>query len=446
MENLTLPDNSILMKKRFLYGVATSSYQIEGDVESRLPCIWDTFCKQESAIVDGSDGAKACEHIKRWEQDLDMIASLHVDAYRFSISWPRVMHQNGTINEVGIKFYEALVDGLTARGIKSFVTLYHWDLPQYLEDNGGWLNRATSFAFAQYAETIAKRLGDKVASYATFNEPFCSAYLGYEVGVHAPGVKGVYAGRTAAHHILLAHGLGMKKLRKHLTQAQLGIVVNVTPCYRVSDLNDDIIATKKANEYINHWYIKPLFDKRYPDIFNELKPDQKPPIEEEDFDIISQPMDFIGINYYTRLTYSAPRECDQFYYEREALPPKTDMGWEIYPQALTDILLELNSSYSLPPVYITENGAAMPDKIVNDEVKDYARVDYFQQHLLAVHHAVEAGVNIKGYFAWSLMDNFEWAEGLSKRFGLVYVNYATQKRTLKTSAHAYSQLLKSRTE
>lgn len=444
MKMISVPDNSPLLKKRFLYGVATSSYQIEGDVSSRLPCIWDTFCKKEAAIIDNTDGTVACEHIQRWEADLDLIQSLHVDAYRFSVSWPRVMNKDGSVNARGMKFYSDLVDGLKQRGLKSFMTLYHWDLPQHLEDQGGWLNRNTAEHFAHYAQTVAQHFGDRVDSYATFNEPFCSAYLGYEAGIHAPGKTGVQNGRTAAHHILLAHGYGVKAIRKHTQKAQVGIVLNFTPCYPASDSAEDREAAKLANEYINHWYIKPLFDKCYPDIFARLPENHKPPVHENDFDIMAQNIDFLGLNYYTRLTYSAPKTAGEFYFENAALPPRTDIGWEIYPQALVDILIELNEHYSLPPIYITENGAAMADTLENGEVSDFDRVEYFHKHLNAVHTAIESGVNIQGYFAWSLMDNFEWAEGLSKRFGLVYVDYETQQRIPKKSALAYRDFVSSR--
>ena len=238
----------------------------------------------------------------------------------------------------------------------------------------------------------------------------------------------------------------MKAIRSHTHKAKVGIVVNVTPCYPCTDSNEDEIARTHANEYINHWYIKPLFDGCYPDVISALLENERPPIEDGDFETIRQPMDFIGINYYTRLTYSAPQEGDTLYHEHEANPPKTDIGWEVYPQALTDILIELNNAYDLPPIYITENGAAMADKLINNKVDDADRIAYFQGHLMAVHNAIESGVDIRGYFAWSLMDNFEWAEGLSKRFGIVYVDYSTQVRTLKNSAIAYRTFISNRAE
>ncbi|NKF51688.1 beta-glucosidase [Shewanella sp. WXL01] len=439
---ITVPTESPMASKAFTFGVATASFQIEGAADTRLPCIWDTFCATKGKIRDGSDGKQACEHVKLWKQDIDLIESLGVDAYRLSISWPRVIHQDGSLNQQGVDFYIQLLDELNQRGIKPFVTLYHWDLPQHIEDNGGWLNRETAYLFADYAGKISQALGDRVYSYATFNEPFCSAYLGYEVGIHAPGKASVKDGRQAAHHILLAHGLAMKVLQTNSPNSKNGIVLNFTPCYAATESEADIHATKLADEYMNQWYIKPLFDGCYPDSFASLG-DNTPTIEAGDFDIIKQPLDFLGINFYTRAVYTA---CDDMQYQQIDMPdkPKTDIGWEIYPQAFTDLLTSLNELYPLPEVYITENGAAMADKLENGQVNDQDRIDYYQQHLNAVDAAINQGVNVVGYFAWSLMDNFEWAEGYLKRFGIVYVNYETQERTIKNSGLAYRNLLNAR--
>ncbi|GGW75777.1 beta-glucosidase [Alteromonas halophila] len=374
-----------------------------------------------------------------------LLKTLGVDAYRFSISWPRVMTEAGTLNQAGIDFYVALLDELNALKVKPFVTLYHWDLPQYLEDRGGWLNRQTAFEFKKYVSKVAQAFGDRVYAYATLNEPFCSAYLGYEVGVHAPGRKGRQLGRGAAHHLLLAHGLGMQALKADAPNARHGIVLNFTPCYANSSGKGDITAAEKADQYINQWYMQPVMEGRYPDVINELDDGDKPPVEDGDMAIICQPLDFLGVNFYTRLFYSAPKQPGELYYEHAHRAPMTDIGWEIYPQALTDLLLSLHNRYKLPPVYITENGAAMADELTDGEVKDDKRIDYYAQHLKAVEAAMRKGVNVSGYFAWSLMDNFEWAEGYEKRFGIVYVDFATQTRTLKNSALAFKQLLARRT-
>ncbi len=432
-------------RRDFTYGVATAAFQIEGGTEQRLPCIWDTFCATKGKIADGSNGKLACDHFTNWRDDIALIQSLGVDAYRLSISWPRVMTKQGELNSAGVKFYLDILTELQAKGIKAFVTLYHWDLPQYLQDQGGWLNRQTAFEYANYVDKISAAFAGKVSSYATFNEPFCSAFLGYEVGVHAPGITGKEFGRKAAHHILLAHGLGMQKLQQNSPNTANGIVLNFTPCYARTNTESDIKAAELADQYINQWYIKPLFDKSYPEIIEQLPLACQPDIHSGDLDIIAQPLDFLGVNYYTRLTYSAPKQDGEFYFEHEHMEPKTDIGWEIYPNALTELLVSLNKRYQLPPIYITENGAAMADKVADDgEVYDYDRLAYYQSHLLAVHSAIEQGVNVQGYFAWSLMDNFEWAEGYLKRFGIVRVDYDTQIRTVKLSGKAYAELVKSR--
>ncbi|NQY18384.1 GH1 family beta-glucosidase [Alteromonas sp.] len=443
MQEINLPSNSMMLSKDFLFGVATSSFQIEGDRNGRLDCIWDTFCAQENTIEDGTNGDEACKHIELWKQDVALIDNLGVDAYRLSISWPRVMNQDGTVNEIGIRFYINLVDELKRRGMKVFVTLYHWDLPQYLEDQGGWLNRDTAYAFAQYAEVVANALGEKVHAYATLNEPFCSAYLGYEVGIHAPGITGVDNGRKAAHHLLLAHGLALKVLNKYCPNSQNGIVLNFSTCHGATDSQADKRAAQLADDYHNQWYLTPIVEGKYPEVIDRLDDADKPDIHEGDMAIISQPIDYLGINYYTRTVYEGT-DNDWF----EVVPPTTTeltaMGWEITPDAFTELLVDLHQRYTLPPIYITENGAAMDDKLVNGEVNDDDRTAYFHTHLNAVNSAIEKGVDIRGYFAWSLMDNFEWALGYKKRFGIVYVDYKTQKRTLKQSALAYSKLVKSR--
>ncbi|QQX81851.1 beta-glucosidase [Shewanella sp. KX20019] len=440
---ISLPLNSIMQKSDFIFGVATASFQIEGGVDSRLPCIWDTFCQTPNKIRDNSDGSVACDHINLWQQDVDLIDSLNVDAYRFSISWPRVINAEGELNQQGVDFYIGLLDKLIAKGIKPYVTLYHWDLPQHLEDKGGWLNRDTAYKFRDYADLISKALGNRVTSYATLNEPFCSAYLGYEAGIHAPGIKGREFGKKAAHHLLLAHGLAMQVLQKNCPDALNGIVLNFTPCYPASDSTADRNASSIADAHFNQWYIKPLFDKCYPDVIETLPAIERPDILDGDMEIIAQPLDFMGVNFYTRAVYQA---CTYHQFKQIEVPdvPHTDIGWEIYPKALTELLVSLNDIYQLPPLYITENGAAMDDKMVNAAVNDEGRIQYYHQHLNAVNDAIEAGVNVKGYFAWSLMDNFEWAEGYLKRFGIIYVDYQTQQRTLKNSGKAYREFISKR--
>ncbi|RJF33043.1 GH1 family beta-glucosidase [Pseudoalteromonas gelatinilytica] len=435
-----LPDSSLL-KPEFTFGVATASFQIEGARDKRLDCIWDTFCEKPGAIADQSHGDVACDHVARWQQDVEMIADLAVDAYRLSISWPRVMLQDGSVNEQGMAFYAQLLSALKARNIKTYVTLYHWDLPQYLEDNGGWLNRDTAYKFKEYTELVTQHLGHLVDSFATLNEPFCSAYLGYEVGVHAPGIKSQQAGRQAAHHLLLAHGLAMQVLRKNCPDTEAGIVLNFSPTYPLTA--NDKKAAELADQYHNQWYIKAVLEGAYPSLLDDLADEVKPTIIAGDMAIISQAVDFIGVNYYTRIHYK--NTADGWFEEASLTDVRvTDMGWEVYPQGLTELLVSLHQQYDLPKMYITENGAAMADTLENGEVNDIERVDYYHTHLNAVCDAIRQGVDIQGYFAWSLMDNFEWAYGYEKRFGLVYIDYQSQQRILKESAKQYRALLKQR--
>ncbi len=443
MPNLSLPVDSPLLNREFIFGVATSSYQIEGSRDDRLDSIWDTFCAQPGRIADGSNGDIACEHIDRWADDVELIDYLGVDAYRLSISWPRVVTSEGQPNPRGLAFYSTLINALNARDIKVFVTLYHWDLPQYLEDRGGWLNRQTAYEFEKYADIVSHHLGNSVYAYATLNEPFCSAYLGYELGIHAPGKTGRANGRQAAHHLLLAHGLAMPVLRSNAPASLHGIVLNFSTSYAVSASTADQQAAALADEYLNHWYAMPVLAGTYPSVMDQLALHERPHIEPQDMALICQPIDYLGVNFYNPSRYKAGD--DQWF---EQVPPNntevTDMGWEVNPDSFTDLLLQLHQRYDLPPVYITENGAATIDELKDGQVHDAQRIAYFQGHLNAVDTAIRQGVDIRGYFAWSLMDNFEWALGYLKRFGIVYVDYKTQQRTVKHSGLAYRNLIKTR--
>ncbi len=444
-KKIQLPADSPMTRKSFLFGVAAASFQIEGGADTRLESIWDRFCAKPDKIADGSDGLVACDHFNRWEADIDLIEQLGVDAYRLSVSWPRVMHKDGTLNSEGADFYVRILDRLAEKNIKAFVTLYHWDLPQHLEDQGGWLNRDTAYKFAEYVDAITKVFGDRVHTYTTLNEPFCSAYLGYGVGVHAPGLSGPDEGRIAAHHLLLGHGLAMEVLSRNSPDTDNGIVFNFSPYHPETDSEADKIAAKAADDLFSQWFIQPVMDGKYPDIIDTMSAAEKPVICDGDMAIISKPIDYIGINYYTR---EIIRASDTARFEKsEAGPlPRTDIGWEIYSDGLTEVLLDMHNRYKLPPIYITENGAAMKDVITPDGVQDHDRLGYYQNHLMAVHNAIKAGVDIRGYFAWSLMDNFEWAEGYAKRFGIVYVDYETQERTIKASGYAYRDFVGSRTK
>lgn len=427
----------------FLFGASTSSFQIEGAANQRHLSIWDTFCATPGKISDGSNGNVACDHFTRWREDVALLADLGMDAYRLSISWPRVINPDGSLRGEGVDFYLALLDHLNDCGIRPFVTLYHWDLPQFIEDDGGWLNRDTAFRFRDYADHVTKELGSRVYSWATLNEPFCSAFLGYESGVHAPGFRDSALARTAAHNLLLAHGLAMPVLQKNSPDSHNGIVLNFTPSYAATDSEEDRLAAKHADEVFNQWFISPLMEGKYPTAIDELPEGDRPEICPGDMELMNYPMDFLGVNYYTRAVYRADRSRP-FVRLAPSRLPLTEMGWEICPEACTELLVSLSRRYSLPPVYITENGVAMNDAVIDGQINDFDRVKFFQDHIDAVNAAMDQGVDVRGYFAWSLMDNFEWAEGYQKRFGLVYVDYATQKRTVKLSGLSFRDMLRRR--
>jgi beta-glucosidase len=426
----------------FVWGVATSAFQIEGAAlaDGKGPSIWDEFCRVPGAIADGGNGDIACDHYHRLESDLDLIADLGVTAYRFSISWPRVQPTgSGAVNPEGLAFYERLVDGLLKRGIQPYATLYHWDLPAELQRrDGGWLSRDTAYRFADYAQIVMRHLGDRVASLATHNEPWVSAVLGYERGVFAPGLKDRRVAYQASHHLLLSHGLALKAMRSMRVQAELGIVLNMSPVYPATESEPDVQQARIEDGHLIRWYSDALFKGQYPaDILDHLGADA-PLIQSGDAEIIAQPCDFLGINYYhpTVSSSSIPTAPAT----RGARV--TDMGWEVAPHRLAELLIRLHRDYRLPPILITENGAAYRDSMVDGRVEDELRLQYIESHVLAVAEAMEHGVNAKGYFVWSLLDNFEWAEGYRKRFGIVHVDYETQQRTLKRSAEWYRSLMR----
>jgi beta-glucosidase len=427
----------------FVWGVATSAYQIEGAAaqDGRGPSIWDSFCRREGTIADGSSGDVACDHYHRWAADLDIVAGLGVDAYRFSVAWPRVQpNGHGAWNEKGLDFYDRLVDGLLARGIKPYLTLNHWDLPDALQAGGGWAQRDTVHRFVDYAVGIGRRFGDRLASITTHNEPWVMAVLGHETGLFAPGLKSRALAMQAAHHLLLSHGLAVQALRALAGPADLGIVLNLSPTYPATDSAADHDKARIEDGRLLRWYMDPLFKGAYPaDIVDFLGADA-PQMEAGDLAAIATPIDFLGINYYSRSVVSADGPWDA---HRSGLPI-TDMGWEVYPQGLTDLLLRLHRDYPVPPLYVTENGGAFRDEWVGGRIHDGDRIDYIARHIGAVAEALKRGVPMAGYMVWSLLDNFEWASGYAKRFGIVHVDYATQVRTLKDSAHWYRDFLGAR--
>jgi beta-glucosidase len=420
----------------FAWGVATSAFQVEGaaHAEGRGDSIWDEFCRRPGAIRDGSSGEQACDHYHRVAEDIGLIASLGANAYRFSIAWPRVQPQGaGPWNERGFDFYERLVDGLLARGIAPYLTLYHWDLPQALQEHGGWANRATVLRFAEYAAEVSRRLGDRVATIATHNEPWVVAVLGHEAGTFAPGLKNQKLAMQVSHHLLLSHGLALQALRAQGCAAPLGIVLNQAPVHATTDAPEDLARARLDDGLTIRWYMDALLRGHYPQDVLEFLGEDAPQVEADDLDVIRQPLDFLGINYYTRNLSGTGAPLQPIDIGREV----TDMGWEVFPGGLTELLLRLQADYRLPPIYITENGAAYSDRLVSGRVADAERTRYLQRHIAAMADALEGGVDLRGYFVWSLLDNFEWADGYSKRFGIVHVDYTTQRRTLKDSALWY---------
>lgn len=423
----------------FTWGVATSSYQIEGAVaeDGRGPSIWDTFCAVPGNVRDGSSGAVACDHYRRFPEDIALMRELGVGAYRLSVAWPRVIPTgNGRVEPRGLDFYERLVDALLAAGITPWVTLYHWDLPQALQDAGGWPARATAEAFVPYVEAVVRRLGDRVDHWITHNEPWCVSMLGYLLGEHAPGHRDRVGALAAAHHLLLSHGLAVPVIRAHSPRAKVGITLNFTPADAAGPEHAD--AARRFDGWFNRWFLDPICGRGYPaDVVADRVADRSLPSGELDWlrpgdlDTIAVPTDFLGVNYYTREVSGGRGEGE-----------RTDIGWEVHPASFEGLLVRLHEEYRVPRIVVTENGAAYHDGPGADgRVRDTRRVAYLASHLGAVSNAIERGVPVDGYFAWSLMDNFEWAFGYEQRFGLVHVDYATQKRTPKDSARFYRDVV-----
>ena len=420
----------------FVWGVATSAFQIEGaaSADGRGPSTWDTFCRKPGAIADGSNGDVACDHYNRWQSDLDIVASLGVNAYRFSVSWSRVQPSGmGPWNEKGFAFYDQLIDGLLERGVQPYLTLNHWDLPEGLHERGGWVNRDT----VDYAREVGRRLCDRVKSITTHNEPWVISTLGYEQGIFAPGIMDRACAMQASHHLLLSHGLTMQALRADGIQSDIGIVLNLSPVHSATNQKADVDKSKLEDGRLVRWYMDPLFGRGYPQDVLEFLGHDSPKVMPGDMAAISEPMNFLGLNYYSRSVVSAKGAWDV----RSSGRDVTDMGWEVYPEGLTELLVRLDRDYDVPPMFVTENGGAFKDTLINGRVHDDDRTAYIAQHIAAVSEAMQQGVRMSGYMVWSLLDNFEWASGYEKRFGIVHVDYATQKRTLKNSALWYRRFL-----
>ncbi|MEU7526361.1 GH1 family beta-glucosidase [Saccharothrix sp. NPDC042600] len=447
----------------FVWGAATAAFQVEGatTVDGRTKSIWDTFCEVPGAVVGGDTGEPAADHYYRVESDVQLMADLGLHAYRFSTAWPRVRPDAGPVNQAGLDFYSRLVDALLEKGITPWLTLYHWDLPQTLEDKGGWANRDTAYRFAEYAESVVGALGDRVVNWTTLNEPWCSSFLSYAAGIHAPGRQEPEAAVAAVHHLLLGHGLAVEAIRAQATDVKVGITLNMYPIIP-ADPDDpaDLDAARRLDGLQNRIFLDPLFKGEYPeDIVQDLTPyGFTKHIRANDLEIISTPLDQLGVNYYAehfvsgtpapaapvaegrRATGSPWVGAEHVSFPSRGLP-RTDMDWEVEPDGLKKVLVRVAREYTDIPLYVTENGAAYPDAIGDDgSIEDVDRLNYIDGHLRAAWEAIQEGVDLRGYFAWSLMDNFEWAEGYAKRFGIVHVDYETQVRTPKMSAMWYSKV------
>jgi beta-glucosidase len=461
-------DSGLEFPRDFLFGAATASYQIEGAAreDGRGPSIWDTFSHTPGKVWNGDTGDVADDHYHRLDADLDLMKQLGLEAYRFSVAWPRIQPTgSGAANLKGLDFYSRLVDGLIARGIRPIATLYHWDLPQALEDVGGWTNRDTSYRFAEYAAITGEALGDRVETWTTLNEPWCSSYLGYGSGAHAPGITSGRAALAAVHHLNLAHGLGIPELRRAATNdPEMSVTLNLHVIRGDDSTSEEAI--RRIDALANRAFTGPMLRGAYPaDLLEDTAAvTDWSFVRAGDLEAIHQPIDVLGVNYYSTVTVkmwdarSARTNADghqdvggspwpgseNVEFVRQP-GPYTDMGWNIAPDGLEDLLVSLSEQFPEQPMMVTENGAAFPDEVVEGRVHDVARTDYLVRHFAAAHRAMQRGVDLRGYQVWSLFDNFEWGYGYSKRFGIIRVDYETQERILKDSAHWYSELIATRT-
>ncbi|MEX2162499.1 MAG: GH1 family beta-glucosidase [Anaerolineales bacterium] len=442
-----MSDNNALFPNDFVWGAATAAYQIEGawNEDGRGESIWDRFSHTPGNVDNGDTGDEACDHYHRWQEDIGIMKQIGLQAYRFSIAWPRIFPiGRGRLNEPGLDFYDRLVDGLLEAGIQPFATLYHWDLPQTLQDKGGWPARSTAEAFVEYANAVTRVLGDRVAAWATFNEPMVTAFVGYMIGRHAPGHEDVDEMLAATHHLLLAHGQAVPVIRANAPKSKVGIVLNLQQHVPASNSLADRKAAWLGDGIQNRMWLDPLNGRGYPQ--DLLAHFGRPAgyVREGDINLFAAPLDYLGINHYFRTVErsTAIPESENEPRSVHVGEDKSEMDWEIYPPGMFDIMLRVHSIYHYPEYYITENGVAVPDQLSKKgEVQDARRIAYFRDYILSAQRAMAAGVPLKGYFAWSLMDNFEWGFGYGKRFGLVWVDYTTQKRVLKESAKFYSKVI-----
>jgi beta-glucosidase len=441
-------DRDYAFPQGFLWGAATAAHQIEGSplADGAGPSIWTRFAHTPGMTLNGDTGDIACDHYRRWKDDVALMRELGLRAYRFSVSWSRVLPEGtGRVNQAGLDFYSRLVDELLANDIEPLLTLYHWDLPAALDDKGGWLNRDCADWFAEYGRVLYRALDGRVKKWVTLNEPWVITDGGYLHGALAPGHRSKYEAPIASHNLMRAHGAAVQAYRAE-GQHEIGLVVNIEPKYPAADTEADRDATQRAHAYMNEQYLHPALLGRYPPELQHIFGDAWPQIDPHDFELITQKLDFVGINYYTR---SVTRADDSYPLKaggvRQPLGTYTETGWEVFPQGLTDVLLWFKRTYGDLPLYVTENGAAFFDPPVaeNGRIRDPLRIDYLHKHLRAIHDAITAGVDIRGYMLWSLLDNLEWSLGYSKRFGIVHVNYDTLQRTPKDSARWYRETIAS---
>jgi beta-glucosidase len=437
----------------FLWGAATSAYQIEGSptADGAGRSIWHRFSHTPGNTYMDQTGDVACDHYRRYADDVGTMSELGLNTYRFSIAWSRIYPEGtGAVNKKGIDFYSRLVDALLQKGIKPNATLFHWDLPEALDDRGGWLNRDISDWFCDYAVTIFDALGDRVEMWSTLNEPWVVTDGGYLAGVLAPGHSNLFEAPVATHNLLRAHGSVVERFRSTSAakKGKIGIVVNLEPKYPASESPEDLAAVRRADAYMNRQYLDPVFLGKYPAELREIFGEAWPEWSDEDMRLIKQPIDFLGVNYYTRRVER--NHPDHIPLRTKHVPQpqhiETATNWEVFPEALTKVLLWVTERYGKLPIYITENGAAFYDSphTIDGRIEDPLRVEYYRQHLRAAHYAMKKGVNLRGYYAWSLLDNYEWAHGYSKRFGIVHVDYETQQRTVKSSGRYYASVIASK--